>query len=837
MPTLTRSQLLALVHAALGYPDAWLHAQDLALAWLRLYPGDLQVQAAYARLLLQRQQAEAALPIVSRLCAQHPLDARLHLLWVQAARRQAPSAAGLANTCLLGLGKSPLADVPVAPWGHTLAALHAALSQDDLPTAERHLTDLLSASPDTPLLAIAHLQVLAARFPQDAQTALPPVPPVYALLETYRTRWPACLPLLLWQAELYLTNGQEALAMNLLHRVVVRDAGGDVARDLWGPEHRYRALWPRELTMPLQTSLPLRLTSLLGWNGLPEGKTGTDDPARGAVSHGVQAPPERASVPHASPWGRWPFGWREKSPKRPLYLVISHKNGLIEQYGASGAQRVWQALEELRDVLWVRYDRQAALLAVDDAESMAQFGLEPVSVVTPWNVKLALHEVQAALETRGQRIGALLLVGGDGILPFHRLSNPLDDDDPDVPSDAPYGCADENYFVGQWPVGRLPGDATRRVEVLLVQIAQVTARQGIAPGGRTRWACAMDFLRRAWQWLWKDEPLSAMGYTAQVWWPAALEVFQPLGDAGDVLASPPVARRDFVGSGLYPARLAYFNLHGRKDDPAWFGQCDPRQMCEEMYPLALHPQDVGRFEYAPRVVFSEACYGAHLEERAREESVTLQFLAHGTEAVVASTVLAYGSLNRKLLGADLLGKLFWQRIRHGVPAGEALRQARLAMVAHYGGESTALAAEDQKTLISFVLYGDPMAQVRPFAYLPKNGGQEQRMVSPVGWVDGDEAPGSLSPQAEAQVRHIVAKYLPGMQDARMRVRRGRIPSQAKGPGAPLPGHKVVILQKSGQFVRLTLDKEDRLVRLAASRSAKCEMRNAKCDMRYAICEM
>ncbi len=819
MPTLTRSQLLTLLHAALGYPDAWLHAQDLALAWLRLYPGDLQVQAAYARLLLQRQQAEAALPIVTRLCVQHPLDARLHFLLLQVARRPAPSTAGLANTCLVGLGKSPVADVPVAPWGHTLAALRGALAQDDLPTAERHLTDLLSASPDTPLLAIAHLQVLAAQFPQDAQTSLPPVPPVYALLETYRTRWPECLPLLLWQAELHLTNGQEALAMNLLHRAVARDAGGDVAQEVWGQGHRYRALWPHELTMPLQTPLPLRLTSLLGWNGLPKGETETDDLVRGAVSHGVQAPPERASVPHAPLRGRWPFGQNGKSRKRPVYLVISNKNGLTEQYGTPGARRVWQALETLRDVLWARYDGQAALLAVDDAESMAQFGLQPVSVVTPWNVKLALHDVQAALGARGQRIGALLLVGGDRILPLHRLSNPLDDDDPEVPSDAPYGCADENYFVGQWPVGRLPGDATRRVEVLLAQIAQVTARQGIVPGGRTRWARWMDFGRRTWQWLWGDEPWSAMGYTAQVWWPAALEVFQPLGDAGDVLASPPVARRAFVGSGLYPARLAYFNLHGRKDDPAWFGQCDPRKMCEEMYPLALHPQDVGRFEYAPRVVFSEACYGAHLEERAREESVTLQFLAHGTEAVVASTVLAYGSLNRKLLGADLLGKLFWQRIRQGMPAGEALRQARLAMVAHSGGESDTIAAEDQKTLISFVLYGDPMAQVRPFASLPKNGGQVQRVVSPIGLVDGEEAPGLLSPQAEAQVRHIVSKYLPAMQDARMRVRKGQIPSQAKGPGAPLAGHKVVILQKSGQFVRLTLDKEDRLVRLAASRSA------------------
>ncbi|GAB4529838.1 MAG: hypothetical protein Fur0018_16660 [Anaerolineales bacterium] len=821
MQTITRTQLLALLPAALGHEAALLHAQDLALAWLRTYPGDLRVRAAYVRLLLRRGQPEAARPIALRLCIQHPLEAQFHFALVMAARQQALAGAVLANTCLHGLGVPVVDGIPVASWGRTLADLRAALVAHDQQSATRALTTLLAASPDTPLLAIAHLQVLAGQYAQvyDETTSLPPVPEVYALLENYRTRWPDCLPLMLWQAELFLTNGQEAEAMALMHRVVVQDAGGDVVRNLWGAAHRYRDLWPSDLRMPLSTPLPLELASLLGWHGLPQGDAGEADDAPGvAVPHGEAGTPQRESARRVFLRGKRPFWQRAAPPAHPVYAILTSREGLEQQYGRPGAQRVLLALAELRDALWARYAHGALLAVVDDEASMAQFGLKAVSPCTPWNIKLALHDVQAALADRQQRIGALLIVGGEQVVPFHRLPNPLDDDDPDVPSDAPYGCADENYFIGQWPVGRLPGDASRRVDVLLAQIAQVMSHQRVsAHGGRTRWARWVGAWVRWWQWLQGEEALSAVGYTAQVWWPAALEVFQPVGSASEVLASPPVARQRFADSGLYPASLAYFNLHGRKDEPAWFGQCDPRRVCDETYPAALHPQDVGRFERAPLVVFSEACYGAHLTGRASEESVALQFLAHGSQAVVASTTLAYGSLNRDLIAADLLGQLFWQRIRQGMPAGEALRQARFGMAAQAHDGQKTLAAEDRKTLISFVLYGDPMARVQPLGALPKDGARSQPVVLLPGLVDGDEAPDVLSPQVEAQVRHVLETYLPAMQGASIKVRQGLAAVQAKGETTRMPVRKVVILHKAGQFARLTLDERDRLLRLAVSR--------------------
>ena len=53
----------------------------------------------------------------------------------------------------------------------------------------------------------------------------------------------------------------------------------------------------------------------------------------------------------------------------------------------------------------------------------------------------------SALAKHGEMIGALLIVGGPDIIPFHNLPNPVDDLDMEVPSDNPYGTRDENYFI------------------------------------------------------------------------------------------------------------------------------------------------------------------------------------------------------------------------------------------------------------------------------------------------------------------------------------------------------------------------------------------------------
>ena len=88
--------------------------------------------------------------------------------------------------------------------------------------------------------------------------------------------------------------------------------------------------------------------------------------------------------------------------------------------------------------------------------------LKPASVMTPGNYqKLAIADLDKALSKRGEMIGSLLIVGGPEVVPFHLLPNPTDDADTQVASDNPYASTDDNYFIPEWPVGRLPGGTNR----------------------------------------------------------------------------------------------------------------------------------------------------------------------------------------------------------------------------------------------------------------------------------------------------------------------------------------------------------------------------------------
>jgi hypothetical protein len=236
-------------------------------------------------------------------------------------------------------------------------------------------------------------------------------------------------------------------------------------------------------------------------------------------------------------------------------------------------------------------------------------------------------------------------------------------------------------------------------------------------------------------------------------------------------------------------RLGYFNLHGLVDAPEWFGHRDILRSTEDEidYPVAFRPQDVGPRGVGaqgvrkglgqrdlPKVIFSEACYGMHIQNRAVDEAIALKFLEAGSLAVVGSTCMAYGSyaaMGDSLEAADLLGHSFWRFLREGLPAGEALRQAKIYLASEMHHRQGYLDGMDQKTLISFILYGDPLADPLSKGKVPKsiryrvNPAVELHTIC-----ERDDSPGVTGPvpvEMMDAVRQAVGKYLPGMSDARM----------------------------------------------------------------------
>jgi hypothetical protein len=474
----------------------------------------------------------------------------------------------------------------------------------------------------------------------------------------------------------------------------------------------------------------------------------------------------------------------------PIYVIFSTRSRLQAVYGSQLAGLLEGELEQLADVIRSRPGWGARVFFADDPACTLPVGSKPARPDDPWELKLTLTDLDDALAKRGERIGALLIVGGPEIVPFHCLPNPVDDQDNDVPSDNPYATRDENFFIPEWPVGRLPGGAGNDARLMLDALQRFQANHAA-------YKRRLSLKKRLLGWLvaqfekFRLGGRRSFGYTAAIWKNAAASVFQPIGKAGWLHVSPPSGtgslrtggqngKRSASGGIPKPVgRLGYFNLHGLVDAPEWFGHRDLLQSSadEVDYPVAFRPQDVPTGSSVgdiPKVIFSEACYGMHIQNRALDEAIALKFLEAGSLAIAGSTCMAYGSygaIDSSLVAADLLGHSFWKFLKDGMPAGEALRQAKIYLASEMDRRQGYLDGLDQKTLISFVLYGDPLADPLRKGKVPKSIRYRVNPLVEMHTIcERVDVPGTTGPvpvEMMDAVRQAVAKYLPGMSDARV----------------------------------------------------------------------
>lgn len=564
----------------------------------------------------------------------------------------------------------------------------------------------------------------------------------------------------------------------------------------------------------------------------------------------------------------------------PIYVIFSARSRLQAVYGEQ-ATAIETAMLRLLQAVQSQPDWGARLFFADDPASTTPLGIQAARPGDAWSLKRSLTDLDAALAKRGEMVGAVLIVGGPEIIPFHHLPNPVDDPDLDVPSDNPYGSRDQNYFIPEWPVGRMPGGEGGDASLLLEMLRQAAIQHANRPRSSTS---------RPWYLRWATWLLSRLGgarlplkgggssygYTAEIWRKASGAVFRPIGDPAALHSSPPCgvnggaldmkAGQPSVKAPVLLGDLGYFNLHGLSNSPEWFGQRDPlgRQPGPD-YPVALRPQDIhvngrqpkerrwSKKVSTPRVVFSEACYGLLIQSKSIEEAISLKFLQSGSQAVVGSTCMSYGAVAEPLAAADFLGRSFWRSVRAGLPIGEALRLAKLDLADSMTRRQGYLDGEDQKTLISFVLYGDPLAQPLEARY---SGKRVQRHYAPNAMppmvCEHSECPVSagvemlelsIPDEVLQSVRQAAARYLPGMQDAEMTILQPRQLCQggycskqvslkdahSKQPGerrsTRLTTRRLVTLSKQlpdqhglhSAIARVTLDEDGKVIKMVISR--------------------
>jgi hypothetical protein len=883
---LSRFQLIILLNTALAVGEPR-YARRLALAWLAAYPGDLPVSLIHARALCDEGHYRQAIPILESLTKTDPEFVEAQERLTTARRRAKLEGVDDSAGCVYALGGHLPPGEPVPEWASHLRGARQAKSLGDAQRARELLQKALLVTPTTPLASVTHLRDITTQPKTQANCSRQELLAIRSLAETYHRQWPACLQFTLILAETLMNTGGDQAgrnsdgadaerAVSLLHQAAAQDVTGQAATRLWGTSHPYRSLWPENLSIVHDLPIPAAVATALGWNQLPESiplpKVQDDPPSNTnhpnqpttirhlrrtlATGHPSQQPipspkPSTAQNPQSEilkdiqgELSRLAAHLKQPQLARadgrfPIYVIMTTHSGLERQYGTQATALFDAEMRRLVQATRERGQWGAVLYYADEG----LYGVPPAKPGDPWALKLALVDLDVAMARRGERIGAVLIVGGAEVVPFHHLPNPVDDADADVPSDNPYATRDENYFVPEWPVGRLPGGAGNDPAPLLNTLRAVTARRMGQKHRRPWYSRLRDWMlgrfgRRTVQ------RHNSLGYSAAIWRRASLAVFRPIGDPRALFISPPVEHlndNSWVENGL-----GYFNLHGLEDAVEWYGQRDPTEPGEgQDYPVALRPSDLVNGGRAPQVVFSEACYGTHILGRTVEDALSLKFLACGSQAVIGSTCTSYGSVTMPLIAADLLGRAFWKFLREGLPVGEALRRAKVYLAQEMHNRQGYLDGEDQKTLISFALYGDPLA----YPIETRDGARRDvktvlRTLAPPAQpttvcdrCESEEAPTPIPAETLAHVKSIVARYLPGMADAQLSFSQERAECHSAGHTCPTaqmsakarinhsPTRQVVVLSKRveqamlthRQYARLTLNAQGKLVKLAVSR--------------------
>jgi tetratricopeptide (TPR) repeat protein len=855
---LTRSELVRLLKAAL-YVNAYKFARQAAVTWLAAYPGDLEVSRLFAQALDGDGKTEQARAVLEKVIKIDPEDRDSYRMLAElkcnASEETITNWWGAFFT--LG-GELPVSAVVKMPeWCGPARASLGKLEQKKYQEAEELIHQSLVVDSGLPLIDLLHLKINCVE--QDTMA-------VRQLAGMYHERWPECLAFQYVNAEKLMESGDEAAAVSLLHECVTRDATGQVARRWLGNFTAYHPLWPDELTMRFDLPIPSEVASRLGMNHLP---MRTQRPVPGGLADSINSDSTMAAVPtpeHASEEKKLPddneikdlhniktefekIAKRLKKPaigqsdgRFPVYVVLSSRQGMVNQYGDHSTQVLIGEMNHLAEVIRRRPGWGAIAYLPDDPVCTAKYGTTALDTNDPWKMKLALADLDRALAPRGERIGALLIVGGEQIVPFHKLPNPTEDQDGEVLSDNPYASTDANYFVAEWLVGRLPGEAGSDAGLLLQQMRQCLQfheRRIVATKG---WKKTIFY--RAWQ-SWRNQRSfgkknGGFGYSAAAWRRSSVAVFRPVAPPKDVRVSPPEITGSINPKKFTSARLNYYNLHGLIDTAEWYGQRDLSDVGSGPdYPVALTADDLKRNGRAPSVVFSEACYGGHVAGKSEAQSIALRFLSIGVLGMVGSTSIAYGSVNAPLVGADLLGQLFWKSLKEGYSAGEALLLAKINLIREMNRRQGYLDGEDQKTLLSFVLYGDPLASADLVASQTKHA-PRMKFNLPIRTVTDQtmsvETLSAIQPEWISSAKKSVEAYLPGLENSQVQVSlqkpgiesgQENIEKTNKGrkKNMQTPDHYVVTITKTvpiarhqhTHYARVTLDAHGKVVKLAVSR--------------------
>jgi len=778
---------------------------DCLQSWVGAFPGDLEMKYILAQQLLSLDQFEDGLALLQSIILVHPEFTRAYTLLYQfspddTVRNNFYEYVQYFN------GKSDSKE----SWSYALLQAKQYLDRGKIKESESSVLSLLEAHPENCLIAMLHLKIIMRSDDEFS---------ILQFAKIYQEKWVECVFFRLVLGDYLLRFGSEIQGMSQLRETVYRDHYAIVAQGLWGTENPYQDLWPDTAGFSIEKIDNQILNDLQSKQPSSKEKKETTP----AIHREISAPVHKGVF------------------AKPVYVILTSRSGIEKKYGEKTYEVILSRLQDLATYVSMKDNWSSVIFIPDDKNHMLQFGLNTIENNDAWEIKLALQDLAGYFAEHDKKIGVVLIVGGDEIIPFHRLPNPTDDSDSEVLSDNPYAAQDSNYFVPEWAVGRFPDEKGSDPGLLLKQLRvaiQWHQKQNQQRSLAERVGETLQFwnvFSNIYQGI--SEKNNNYGYSTAIWQRSSISAFRPIGKANYLRTSPPYNTNNLDALTIAEADYAYFNLHGIDDSPNWYGQKDINAGDDTPdFPVALQPSHINLQAENPKVVFSEACYGAYIQEKTADEALSLRFLSSACRVFVGSTCIAYGAIYPPLIGADQLAYLFWSLIGKGYNVGDAYIRAKLNLVKSILRRQGYLDGEDQKTLLSFVLYGDPLyySEASSEEHMIQ---EDEKIMESYQVVNDQELENVALPKISADilsnVKEVVKEYLPGIEGADLSIREKQMKilhavKNAKGAVTmqdQLSNRVFLTYTKSfpvrnnqiKQYTRVTLDDHGKMIKLSVSK--------------------
>ncbi len=354
-----------------------------------------------------------------------------------------------------------------------------------------------------------------------------------------------------------------------------------------------------------------------------------------------------------------------------MLLIISHEGNLRQKYSDPYFNKIKNSLEKLRDTI-KNEGINTSLVFVDNPQST-----NPINLTKVQNDSSdAILDLIQQFYKNNTNLKYLLIVGGHQIIPFHTIQQShVDNSDHLVYSDAPYASSDNDFLLPEWIVGRIPDGKSNDSNFLISELETAIN----AHSSHT------------------NHKVKSMGCVASSWQLPSQRIYENISQSHSLLINPSTT---VSSNNIKDCLYHYFNLHGNQTSKFWYG-ADGRNLS-----AAVSTDVINTTKVPNAIVISQACYGAYIIQKNPDNAISLMYLKMGAKCVIGSTATAYGNNGTSpiLYYSDLIADKFLRKIACGKKCGDAFIETKI----EYYQES--LQNNDkyaEKTLIEFVLYGDP----------------------------------------------------------------------------------------------------------------------------------